>query len=142
MLRVMLETLKRAKPYRDNRFQTPEEEEEEVVEDWANCYTPELKLLVIKKYSSYIQHRLSRTIDRTIPLSPTVTHILDKRNKAQNIIALNGTLASEELEKRRAEEARKARHKRDRGQRRIATEYGTIKARDTRLRICNRAQFI
>ena len=54
-------------------------------------------------------------------------------------MALNRTIASKELEKRRAEEARKARHKRDRGQRRIATEYGTIKARDARLRICDRA---
>ena len=57
-------------------------------------------------------------------------------------MALNGTLASKELEKKRAEEARKACHKRDRRQRRIATEYGTIKARDARLRIYNRAQFI
>ena len=48
-------------------------------------------------------------------------------------MALNRTLASKELEKRRAEEARKVYYKRDGGQRRIVTEYGTIKARDARL---------
>jgi hypothetical protein len=143
MPRVVLDTLKRVEPHRDNRFQTPEEEEQEVFrEKWANCQTPELKLPAIQKLSTYIDSRLSGAIDGSIPLTPTVARVLDKRNKAQNIMALNGTLASEELEKRRAEEARKARHKRDGGQRRIATEYGTIKAGDARLRICGRAQFI
>jgi hypothetical protein len=52
---------------------------------------------------------------------------------------LNGAVALEELEKRRAEEARKARHKRDEGQCRITTDYGVIKKGDARLRICGRA---
>jgi hypothetical protein len=56
---------------------------------------------------------------------------------------LNRTLALEELEKRTAKEARRARYKRDGGQRRVASEYeyGVIKAEDTRLRIAGREQY-
>ena len=91
---------------------------------------------------AYINSRLTSVIDSSILLSPTVVQVVKKRNKAQLIVALNGILALEELDKRRAEEARRARHKRDGGQRRIASEYRVIKAGDIRLQIARREQYI
>ena len=120
---------------------TPEPEECFNIE-WASCQTPQLKLPEIQRYSAYIDSRLTGAIDGSTPLSPTVARVVEKRNKAQSIIALNGILALEELDKRRAEEARRARHKRDGGQRRIASEYRVIKAGDARLRIAGREQYI
>jgi hypothetical protein len=67
---------------------------------------------------------------------------LPNRGKAQLTISFNGTLALEELEKRRAEEARKARHERDGGQWRVASDYSVIKAGDARLRICGRERYL
>ena len=68
--------------------------------------------------------------------------VVEKRNKAQSIITLNGILALEELDKRRAKEARKAQHKRDGSQRCIASNYRVIKAGDIRLQIAGREQYI
>lgn len=136
---VVLKTLKPFEP--SQRPVTPEQPAFEL-EEWSSCKTPALSLPEIQRYSAYINSRISGAINGSIPLSPTVARVVDKRNKAQSIIALTGTLALEELEKRRAEEARKARHKRDGGQRRIATDYGVIKKGDARLRICGREEFI
>ena len=55
---------------------------------------------------------------------------------------LDGTLKGEELEKRKAEELKKIRHKKESGQCRIQTDYGVIKKNDVVLRIAGRAQFL
>jgi hypothetical protein len=94
-----------------DRFKTPEPEDPCTPIDWATAETPDTTLVAIKPYSEYIDHRLKSAIEGTIPLSPTVSHVIDKRNKAQNIIVLNGVLSAEQLEKHRAEAIRKARHK-------------------------------
>ena len=136
---IVLNNMRKFQPQEPSR--TPEPEESFAFE-WASCETPQLKLPEIQRYSAYIDSRLTGAIDGSIPLSPTVARVVEKRNKAQSIVALNGILALEELDKRRAEEARRARHKRDGGQRRIASEYGVIKAGDARLRIAGREQYI
>jgi hypothetical protein len=59
-----------------------------------------------------------------------LTRVLDKRNKAENIMALEATLIQEKLEKTRKAEEKKKKHKWDGGQRRIRTQYGVIKARE------------
>lgn len=92
--------------------------------EWSSCDTPRLRLPDIQIYSAYIDSRLSSAIDGSIPLTPTIARLVAKRNKGQTIIALNGALALEELEKRRVTEARKTRHKRDAGQRRILLNIG------------------
>jgi hypothetical protein len=57
-------------------------------------------------------------------------------------MALDGVLKGEELDKRRVEEARKARHKIEGGTRRVATDHGVIKKGDAKLRIAGRAAFL
>jgi hypothetical protein len=68
--------------------------------------------------------------------------VIDKRNKAQLTISFHRTLALEELEKRKSEEARKARYKRDGGQRYITSDYSVIKAGDICLRIYSRERYL
>jgi hypothetical protein len=123
-----------------DRFKTPEPEDSLI--DWRSADTPDTTLLAIKPYSDYIDHRLKSAIEGTIPLSPTISRVIDKRNKAQNIIVLNGVLSAEQLEKHRAEAIRKARHKKEGSQRRVQTDHGVITKGDAKLRIAGRAQFL
>jgi hypothetical protein len=57
-------------------------------------------------------------------------------------MVLDRVLKGEELDKRRVEEARKARHKIEGGNRRVPTHHGVILKGDARLRIARRAQFL
>jgi hypothetical protein len=126
------------------RFSTPEPEyplsTHEI--DWKNYVTLDKSLATIQPYSDYINYRISSAIQGTITLTPSVARVTDKRNKALNIMALDGVLKGEELDKRRAEEARKARHKIEGGTRRVATNHGVIKKGDAKLRIAGRAAFL
>jgi len=54
-------------------------------------------------------------------------------------MVMEGILKEEELDKRRAEEARKSRHKIEGGARRVATHHGVITKGDARLYIAGRA---
>ena len=99
-------------------------------------------MVAIRPYSDYINHRLSSAINGTIPISPTVRRVIDKHNKAQNIMTLEGVLSLEELEKKRLEEIRQLRHKRDGGSRRVQTDHGVISKGDAKLRIAGRAAFL
>ena len=99
-------------------------------------------MVAIRPYSDYIDYCLSSAINSTIPISPTVRRVIDKRNKAQNIMTLEGVLSLEELEKKRLEEIRQLRHKRDGGSRRVQTDHGVISKGDTKLRIAGRAAFL
>jgi hypothetical protein len=134
----------RSKTLNPDRFATPEPEfpssSQEM--DWKSCVTPDKSLIAIQPYSDYIDYRISSAIQGTIPLTPSVAHVTDKRNKALNIMVLDGVLKGEELDKRRAEEARKARHKIEGGNRRVSTQHGVILKGDARLRMAGRAQFL
>jgi hypothetical protein len=110
--------------------------------DWKNCITPDQSLVTIRPYSEYIDRRISAAIEGTINLTPSVARVTDKRNKALNIMVMEGILKGEELDKRRAEEARKARHKIEGGARRVATHHGVISKGDAKLRIAGRAQYL
>ena len=127
-----------------NRWTTPERENspsnEEI--DQKNCVTPETSLSAIQPYSDYINHQLSSAIQGTVTLTPSISRVTEKRNKALNILVLEGVLKGEELDKRRVEEARKARHKIEGGNRRVATDHGVITKRDAKLRIAGREQFL
>src|SRR5580692_3421468 len=112
------------------------------VTDWVSVKTPDTTLDAIKPYSDYIDHCLKSAVEDAIPLSPTVSHVINKRNKAQNIIILNGILCKEQLEKHSAEAIRKARHKKEGSQRRVQTDYRVITKGDGKLRIAGRAQFL
>jgi hypothetical protein len=57
-------------------------------------------------------------------------------------MALDRVLKGEELDKRRVEEARKARYKIKGGTRRVATNYKVIKKEDAKLQIARRAAFL
>jgi hypothetical protein len=72
-----------------NQFQTPEPRTLPPEIDWPNVNTPEHSLVAIQPCTKYIDQRLAAVINNYPPLSPTVIRVLDKRNKAQNIIVLN-----------------------------------------------------
>jgi hypothetical protein len=93
-------------------------------------------------YNKWINKRLTGACDNTIPLTPSVLRVIKKRNKAQNIIVLTGVLLYEELEKRKAEERRKAKHKKEGLQRRVKTLYGVIRKGDAMLCICHRKEYL
>ncbi|KAH9213575.1 hypothetical protein DL95DRAFT_390374 [Leptodontidium sp. 2 PMI_412] len=115
---------------------------EPVEVDWSKITTPEGSIPKIQEYSEYIDKRIYGAIDGSIPLSPTVTRVIEKRNKAQNIIVYTGVLSSEELTKRKADEARRKKHKKEGGSRRVKTDHGVIKKGDALLRICKRNEFL
>jgi hypothetical protein len=99
-------------------------------------------MVAIRSYSDYIDHHLSSAINGTIPISLTVVRVINKRNKVQNIMTLEGVLSLEELEKRKLEEIRKVRHKRDGRSRRVQTDHGVIQKGDAKLCIAGRATFL
>jgi hypothetical protein len=81
--------------------------------DWTCASTPHASLAAIAVYDEWINKRLAGACDNTIPLTPSVSRVIEKRNKAQNIIILQGVLSHEELEKHKAEERRKVKHKKE-----------------------------
>ncbi len=109
---------------------------------WENAQTPALKLSAIEPYTHYINSRLADAISGTLDLTPTVGRVIEKRDKAQNILALNGTLAEEELQKRRLEEQKKARYKAEGAQRRVPQTIGLVKKGDISLRIAGREEYV
>ena len=127
-----------------NQWTTPERENspsnKEI--DWKNCVTPETSLSAIQPYSDYINHQLSSTIQGIVTLTLSISRVTKKRNKALNILVLEGVLKGEELDKRKVEEAHKARHKIEGGNWRVATDHGVIIKRDAKLRIAGWEQFL
>ncbi|KAL5315055.1 hypothetical protein ACEPPN_017706 [Leptodophora sp. 'Broadleaf-Isolate-01'] len=115
---------------------------EPVEVDWSKVTTPETSIAKVQEYSEYINKRLAGAIDDSIPLTPSVTRVIEKRDKAQNIMVYSGVLSSEELSRRKTEEARRKKHKQEGGNRRIKTDHGIIKKGDTKLRICGRKAYL
>ena len=110
--------------------------------DWTCAPTPQTSLAAIAVYNEWINKRLAGACDNTIPLTPSVSRVIKKRNKAQNIIVLTGVLSYEELEKRKAEEQRKAKHKKEGSQHRVKTLHGVIRKGDAMLCICHRKEYL
>ena len=102
-----------AKILNPERWTTPEPEIPSLDINWVEAPTPNTSMVAIRPYSDYIDYCLSSAINSTIPISPTVRRVIDKRNKAQNIMTLEGVLSLEELEKKSLEEIRRSRHKWD-----------------------------
>ena len=130
------------KPQSPNRFQTPPAEDEDEFKDWSTAETPIHTIAAIKEYSDYIDTRISGAINGSIPATPTLARIIAKRDKAQKIVVLTGVLSTEELDKRKAEDARKAHHKKEGGQRRVQTDWGVCSKGDGKLKIAGRDQFL
>jgi hypothetical protein len=57
-------------------------------------------------------------------------------------MVMEGIFKGEELDKRRVEEARKARHKIEGAARQVATHHGVISKGDVKLHITRRAQYL
>jgi hypothetical protein len=91
----------------------PDDDDDGNPMDWTCAPIPQTSLAAIAVYDEWINKRLAGACDNTIPLTPSVSCVIEKRNKAQNIIVLTGVLSYEELEKRKAEEQRKAKHKKE-----------------------------
>src|SRR5437762_4693490 len=95
---------------------------------WRDVQTPALKIRVIERYDTYIRHRLQaairlQTSPRYLPISPTVTHVVNKRDKASHILQLNGIKAEAEMiATRRAAQEKAAR----RVARNVIAKYGPV----------------
>jgi hypothetical protein len=50
--------------------------------DWTCALTPQTSLAVIVVYNEWINRRLTSACDNTIPLTPSVSRVIEKRNKA------------------------------------------------------------
>ena len=100
--------------------------------DWATCVTPARNMPSIQAYSNYIDQRIEGSITEAVQLTPSVARAIEKRNKALNIMVLDGATAKEELFKKQAEETEKVRRK-SKGNRTVQ-KYGTIYAGDARLK--------
>jgi hypothetical protein len=70
-------------------------------------------LAIIAVYNKWINKRLASAYNNTIPLTPSISYIIEKYNKAQNIIVLTSVLLYKELKKRKVEEQRKAKYKKE-----------------------------
>jgi hypothetical protein len=110
--------------------------------DWTCAPTPHTSLAAITVYDEWINRRLDGACNNMIPLTPSVSRVIEKRNKAQNIIVLQGVLSHEELEKRKAEELRKAKHKKEGSQCRVKTLHSIIRKGDALLRIARRKEYL
>jgi hypothetical protein len=146
--KIVLERMEKIEGPRKRRHipgrpQTPESEDNNGDPmDWTCAPTPYTSLAAIAVYDEWINRRLDGACNNTIPLTPSVSRVIEKRNKAQNIIVLQGVLSHEELEKRKAEELRKAKHKKEGSQRRVKTLYGVIRKGDALLRIAGRKEYL
>jgi hypothetical protein len=92
-LRIVLERIEKIKGpkrrYIPGRPQTPEPEDNNGDPmDWTCAPTPYPSLAAIAVYDEWINNRLTGACNNTIPLTPSVSRIIEKRNKAQNIIVL------------------------------------------------------
>jgi len=56
--------------------------------DWTYAPTLYTSLAAIAVYDEWIDKRLASAYDNTIPLTPSVSRVIEKCNKAQNIIVL------------------------------------------------------
>jgi hypothetical protein len=83
------------------------ESELELEIDWLSCITPACNMKSIGAYSDYIDKRLQANITEGVDLTPSVGRAIKKRQKAMNIIVLDGITAKEDLFKKEAEEKEK-----------------------------------
>jgi hypothetical protein len=65
----------------------------------------------IQAYSNYINQRIEGSITKAVQLTPSVARAIEKRNKALNIMVLDGATAKEELFKKQAKGTEKVRRK-------------------------------
>jgi hypothetical protein len=72
--------------------------------DWSICITPEKNMRSINKYSTYIGSRIQDSIVGDVELTPSISRVIEKRQKAMKIMVLDGHLVKEELFKKQEEE--------------------------------------
>jgi hypothetical protein len=94
--------------------------------------TPELKLRQIRQYEEYVALRIECSITSGTPLTPSVSHVNEKLQKAHTTLAVNGITATQEM--RRLKEKNLRRSARDQGTT-ILANYGPITIYDARLRV-------
>ena len=71
------------------RPHTPEPDDSDYEPMDLTCAsTPHPSLAAIAVYDKWIDTRLKGACNNTIPLTPSVSRVIEKRNKAQNIIVL------------------------------------------------------
>jgi hypothetical protein len=100
--------------------------------NWIEMNTPELKLRQIRQYEEYVALRIECSITSGTPLTPSVSHVNEKLQKAHTTLAVNGITATQEM--RRLKEKNLRRSARDQGTT-ILANYGPITIYDARLRV-------
>jgi hypothetical protein len=92
-------------PAQCTALESESESESEI--DWSSCITPARNMKSIGAYSNYIDERLQANITEGVDLTPSVGRAIEKRQKAMNIMVLDGITAKEDLFKKEAEEKEK-----------------------------------
>jgi hypothetical protein len=93
--RIVLERMEKIEGPKKRRYipgrpYTPEPEDsgDDDPMDWTCAPTPYTSLAAIAVYDEWINNRLTGACNNTIPLTPSISYVIEKRNKAQNIIVL------------------------------------------------------
>ena len=65
--------------------------------NWSSYITPARNMKNIGVYSSYIDELIQANITEAVDLTPSVSRAIEKRQKAMNIMVLDGIPAKEDL---------------------------------------------
>ena len=88
-----------------------------------------MSLRIYKAYTSYIDQKLSQSIEHRLNLTPTTSKLIAKRENANKTNLLNSKLAIEELFKKRQAELDKMKP----NGKQVVQQFGTILVGDARL---------
>lgn len=99
---------------------------------WDNVDTPPLRIRTIERYSEYIRMRLEVSITSNVAITPSVSHVYDKLQKAHVTLSLNGIAATRELQRFKDKALRRLTLSEGTS---LVCKYGPIRVGDARLRV-------
>ncbi|KAK3358385.1 hypothetical protein B0T24DRAFT_497182, partial [Lasiosphaeria ovina] len=101
--------------------------------DWSLAVTPKLSMGVIRQYDEYITESIQKSVDQCEPPSPTLAHVMKKRDKARGALSI---LAVQEAQNQKTERRRTLEDvaRKERNRNKLVTRYGPVVVGDARLR--------
>ncbi|KAJ3456840.1 hypothetical protein MRS44_016863 [Fusarium solani] len=99
---------------------------------WDNVDTPPLRIRTIERYSEYIRMRLEVSITSNVAITPSVSHVYNKLQKAHVTLSLNGIAATRELQRFKDKALRRLTLSEGTS---LIYKYGPIRVGDARLRV-------
>lgn len=99
--------------------------------DWALATTPKLNLGQIRHFDEYINDRITASISTGRPPSPTLEHVMRKRDKARNALALIAVREAQALKHAKVKHMERLARK---DSNKLVVRYGPVVVGDARLR--------